>query len=341
MALRSAAGWLAVLNVLLAATGRASADTILYVGDYFSHEVRRFDSAGNPIPPIPFISTGYQVEAIRCTTTYLYVADNTNGLIHQYNRQTGALMPFTVVPGHTFAGIDGMCFSPDGRYLYVAETTTGQFDRIDLLSNIIDKTLSFPSAYDIRVAPDGSVYVDAAGAIPQKGIWHYDAAFNLIGSGALIPGNDVQGGLTLNQPTGLALDAKGNLWVANADADASKNFIREYNSSGAFVRQVANPTSGTQSGFLYVPFGIDFGPNGDLFAAVFGTNRITEISATNLALSSFISPPDAGNGPKFPAFESNCVADAAPEPSSLLLAASAGLVALVSKLRRRGKIADG
>src|SRR5262249_20399973 len=112
MALRAAVGWVSVLSVLLATTGRTSADTILYVGAYTSQQVLRFDTAGNPIPPIPFVSTGYHVEAIRCTTSYLYVADNTNGLIRQYDRQTGMLLPTSVVPGHNFAGIDGMSLSP-------------------------------------------------------------------------------------------------------------------------------------------------------------------------------------------------------------------------------------
>src|SRR5262249_8393456 len=121
--------------------------------------------------------------------------------------------------------------------------------------NIIDRQLTFGSAHDIRVAKDGSVYVAGYNASPQRGVFHYDANFNLIGSGALIPGGDVQGGHALNHPAGLAIDSGGNLWVGNSDTNNPNSFIREYSPTGVFIKQVVNPTSGPRPTSSTAPSG--------------------------------------------------------------------------------------
>jgi sugar lactone lactonase YvrE len=96
------------------------------------------------------------------------------------------------------------------------------------------------------------------------------------------------GTYALNYPYGLAVDAKGNLYVANSN----NNQILVYNSSHA---QVPNKTI-TQG--ISAPSGLAFDPNGNLWVANQTSNSVTAYTSTgkqipSATITTGISSPQA------------------------------------------------
>src|ERR1700691_1814011 len=135
-----------------------------------------------------------------------------------------------------------------------------------------------------------------------------DALGNLFNAGAMnnrirevsargdittVAGNGTQGfsgdgGLansaSLNFPTGVALDALGNLFIA----DYGNARIREVSASGDITTVAGNGTEGfsgdggpATSASLYCPNGIAVDASGNIFIADFCENRIREVSASS------------------------------------------------------------
>ena len=92
----------------------------------------------------------------------------------------------------------------------------------------------------------------------------------------------------LNSPTGLAVDTKGNLWVANTGA----NNVVEFTSKYAFE------SAGTITQAIHYPTGLAFDPAGSLWVANFfggGVGNVTEytggVQNTSNTISQRISFP--------------------------------------------------
>jgi len=78
--------------------------------------------------------------------------------------------------------------------------------------------------------------------------------------------------LPLNSPQGLAVDASGNLWVSNTNA----NYVLKYNS--AYVQQTAK----TITKGIKTPVNLALDPYGNLWVSNFFGNTITEYSAAGV-----------------------------------------------------------
>jgi DNA-binding beta-propeller fold protein YncE len=106
----------------------------------------------------------------------------------------------------------GIAFSPDGRFLYVAENLGDSLAVVDTASwTLSGRLLSGRYPYAIAVAPDGTVYVSAWGG---DSVWSYrpDA------TGALVPGPRLFAG---RHPSAMTLDAAGTrLFVASGSTDS-------------------------------------------------------------------------------------------------------------------------
>ncbi len=85
----------------------------------------------------------------------------------------------------------------------------------------------------------------------------------------------------LKSPQALAIDSKGNFWVA----DTSNNRIQEFNSKGEFTRVVGK--EGTENGQFKTPDGIAVDSSGNVWVADTGNDRIQELSSTGTYLSQF------------------------------------------------------
>lgn len=76
----------------------------------------------------------------------------------------------------------------------------------------------------------------------------------------------------LSSPAGLAIDAKGNLWVVST----AGNRVDEFNASGEWVRRVGS--AGTTNGKFLEPRGIAIDAKGDLWIADSANHRVQELS---------------------------------------------------------------
>ena len=109
-----------------------------------------------------------------------------------------------------------------------------------------------------------------------------------------------------------APQARADLLVSSIGS----NQVLEYNgTTGAFVKAFVSAGSGG----LNKPYGLVFGPNGNLFVSSASTNNVLEYNGTTGAfITDFVSPGNGGlNGPSFLVFTP--AQTAVPEPSSLTL----------------------
>ena len=187
---------------------------------------------------VPELQTGLQV----FTTTGVYIA----------NWGTSSYVP---APG-VFNSPFGVAVGPDG-HVYVTDTGLA---RIQVFTN--DGTyLTQWSVKGGDVAVDGSnnVFVATGG-----GVWKFSTSGTPLtswGSAGTGPGE-------FNSPCGVAVDATGNVYVA----DTENNRIQVFTGDGAFV--TAWGSYGSEPGQLYRPMGIAVGSDGRVFVADTYNNRI-------------------------------------------------------------------
>ena len=187
-----------------------------------------------------------------------------------------------VGPNAAFSTPSGLARAPDGT-LYVADTGNHAIRRITADGSV--STLAgdgtpgyadgpahqarFNGPIGIAVAPDGRIivtdtYNDRIRVIDANGI-----VTTLAGSGQ--PGTDdgVSGGASFDTPTGLAIDTRGNLYVA----DIGSGIVRVVDMNG----RVTTPAWAHGNGFMR-PLGVTVGPDGELYVADEG-GRIVAIRA--------------------------------------------------------------
>ncbi len=85
----------------------------------------------------------------------------------------------------------------------------------------------------------------------------------------------------LAKPHGVAIDSKGNVWVA----DTGNNRIEEFSPEGAYI--AAYGTSGTGHGQFSNPQGIAIDSEGNVWVADTGNNRVQVLSSTGVYIQQF------------------------------------------------------
>ncbi|MGA8746024.1 MAG: hypothetical protein WB507_09180, partial [Solirubrobacterales bacterium] len=101
-------------------------------------------------------------------------------------------------------------------------------------------------------------------------------------------GSEGSGNGQLRRPIGMAIDASGNLWVADRENDR----IEEFNSKGEYLSQFG--TKGSGNGQLNEPQSLAFASNGDLWVTDAGNHRVEEFSPKGEYLAKFGSEGTAG-----------------------------------------------
>lgn len=146
---------------------------------------------------------------------------------------------------------------------------------------ILKAKLSNAAGRGIAVAPDGSLYVaDTA----QHSVWHinqYGKLLHTWGEYGTAPGQ-------FNEPWDVTVDAQGNVYVA----DTWNHRIQKFTAESEFVHswgrlgqtQAYNPAG---NGLFYGPRGIAAGPDGNLYVADTGNQRVQVFDADGIFLREF------------------------------------------------------
>ena len=186
-----------------------------------------------------------------------YYTDNGNNLIGKVDLNGN----LTIVAGTGVAG-----FSPDGTVATSA-------------------LLDAPSA--ILVDGAGNIYFSDSGNSAIREIVHATGLIETV-AGTGVVGYSGDGGAAtqamLNHPEGLAIDAAGNLYIA----DTNNNVLREISVTTGVISTIAgNGTAGfagdggsATAGMLNQPWGIFANSDGSLYIADFLNNRVRKIDLT-------------------------------------------------------------
>lgn len=186
------------------------------------------------------------------TSDNMYVADGMNHVVRRIDKTTGIITRFagTDTKGNTGDGDFAVLAELDSPYA-VATDRKGNVYISDLAANVVRK-------------------VDAAGMIST-----------FAGTGAY--GYSGDGGAavlaTFNRPSGLTVDSRGNVYIADAD----NNVIRKVDTDGVITTVIGNGTAGFGGDLgpvngcnLLTPFGIALAANGDMYIADANNQRVRQ-----------------------------------------------------------------
>jgi len=278
----------------------------LFVSDLGGSEVRKFTDTGTSIPPVPFIGAGGG-EGFACATVgsqgEIFLANN-GSQIGLYDTANGTQLQIFANSSSGLVSVAALSLSPDGTLLYAADYGSSHIYAFDTLDPNPGKqpiyTVNTPASHDVRVGPDGSVY--AANFQQNTGVLKFNSTLSALPVQFVPPNNN-----GLDSPAGMTFDRSGNLWVSNFHNSTVTSQVNEYAPSGTFIRTVNNSTPGnTLTQPLKGPFGIDVGPDGNIYVTSFFTNSVEKINVVTGTMSDFILN-SAGSQPKYLAFTEDCV----------------------------------
>ncbi|MDR3697507.1 NHL repeat-containing protein [Mucilaginibacter sp.] len=224
----------------------------IYVADNINHLIREIGPAGvvttlagsgargNTNGPAAGASFNYPQGVAVDATGNVYVADYGNNLIRKIS--TAGLVT-------TLAGKD-----PAGA------------------NNGVDTAATFNQPTGVAVDAAGNVYVADEGNNLIREISPAGVVSTFAGSGAPGAGNGTGTNASFNGPTGVAVDASGNVYVA----DYGNNMVREISPAGAVTTL---GVSGTSTSKLFKgPYGVAVDAAGNVYVADYGYNMILKIS---------------------------------------------------------------
>jgi len=206
----------------------------------------------------------------------LYIADSGNNVIRKVNAENSFIT--------TFAGTGTAGYSGDG-------------------GSPASATLNAP--WSVVVAPDGSLYISDNGSnVIRKVNSSGTTIATFVGTGTA--GYSGDGGppiqAELNGPTGLAVDAAGNLFIADSENSCIRKVVTDTATSTTYITTIAgtfnysgyNNTGGdgqdaNLSGLsqLYLPFAVALDSAGNYYIADRLNLRIREVYAN---IASFVYP---------------------------------------------------
>lgn len=272
----------------------------IYVTDYGNGLIRKISPAG---VVTTFASASYQLAGITVDAAgYVYVTVVYPNYIYKlspgsvYSAIAGAPGgPSGNINGPgssaTFNGPAGVAVDAAGN-LYVADTGNGLIRKItsagvvttlagngNLLSSTdgVGTAASFFYPQSVAVDPSGNVYVADHTSIRK--ISPAGVVTTLAGSNTAGATNGTGASATFNEPYGVALDAAGNLYVA----DTYNNLIRKITAAGVVTTLAGSGVAGGADGAGSVasfnhPFGITVDAGGNIYVADTNNNIIRKIT---------------------------------------------------------------
>ncbi len=224
----------------------------LFIADYYNHKIRKISSSGG-VSTFAGSGSAGSADGIGTGASFngpyalaidalgnLYVADVNNNKIRKVS-STGTV---TTLAGNGSAG------SADG---------TGS-------------AASFNSPYGVAVDASGNIYVGDVVNNKVRKITSSGVVTTLAGSGSAGSTNGIGTAASFYKPAGVAVDASGNVYVA----DQYNNMIRKIDAGGNVTTLV-----GSAAG-LYYPIGISVDANGNVYIGDLYTNKIRKVSPTGV-----------------------------------------------------------
>ncbi len=151
---------------------------------------------------------------------------------------------------------------------------------------------AFLPAILLSACKTNNVTIDAPTAITTNGV-----VTTLAGSGTAGSGNGTGTAASFSNPNGVALDAAGNVYVA----DQANNLIRKITAAGAVTTLSGTLTSGSSNATVIGaiasyngPTGVALDATGNVYVADFGNNQIRKIATTG-AVTTLAGSTRSGN----------------------------------------------
>lgn len=161
-----------------------------------------------------------------------------------------------------------------------------EYDLNERLVKAGSEAFGYDAANNLTSAPGTTNTYDAASQLGAStpAAYSYDSLGERTKSVPISPAATYVssfGSGTGSHPAGIAVDAKGNLWVA----DRSNNRIEEFEPTGKLVTTVGSFGSG--KGQLSRPDDVAIDPSGNLWVADAGNNRIEELTVAGKYVTQF------------------------------------------------------
>ena len=237
----------------------------VYVADYRNNLIRKINATGSVSTLVGNTQgfangtgsyalfnqpTGVAVDA----AGNVYVADNNNHLVRE-------ISPAGVVTTLAGSGLQGSSNGP----------ATGA-------------SFSYPQG--VAVDATGNVYVADYGNNLIRKISAAGLVTTLAGKDSAGANNGVDTAATFNQPTGVAVDGAGNVYVA----DEGNNLIREISPAGVVSTFAGSGAPGSTNGTgvkasFNGPTGIAVDASGNVYVADYGNNLVREISPGGVVIT--------------------------------------------------------
>ncbi|HZY61685.1 MAG TPA: Ig-like domain repeat protein [Edaphobacter sp.] len=302
------------------------ADGNLYIAETGNHLVRKVDSAGN-------------ITTVAGNGTQGFSGDGGAATLAQLDSPQGV-------------AVDGK------KHLYIADTHNHRVRSVDLNTGTITTVVGTVAGFSGDNGPASAARLDLPMALAVDGADNLYIADSrnyrvrkLIASTGLIvtvAGNGTQGfagdngpaiAASIDSPTGLAIDAAGNLYIA----DTHNHRVRKVAAATGIITTIAgNGSSGfagdnslATAGSLALPHGLALDRGGNLYIADAGNNRIRRVDAQTETIITM-----TGNGTQNFAGDTGPAAEAALDTPRALALAPSGLLATADSHNQRVRQMD-
>jgi uncharacterized protein (TIGR03437 family) len=255
----------------------------LYISDFGAHRVYRLDGggslttvAGTGVPGFGgdggsaySAQLAYPAALAVDRQDNLYIADTQNHLIRKVSR--GLITSYARAVTPTGLAVNGL------GTLYIADASGGQVVEVP----VTGKSSALPlSAQDLALSADGNLYVSNGTLVLR--LSPQGAVTLAAGGGDTAHGDQADARLALlNHPAGAAVDAAGNLYIADRD----NNRIRRVSPAGIITSVAGTGTSGnTGDGLaatlatLNAPSAVSVDSAGVVYITDTGNHRIRKIA---------------------------------------------------------------